>query len=63
MKVIELHENVDEIPPLLPSVDSCILELLLPALDRSDPFTYVPTELASNKVTGSLLYLGYKIPW
>ena len=52
MEVIKLHEGLDNIAPLLLSVQWCILRLLLTV---SDPFMYVQKRLDSNKLTGSLV--------
>ena len=52
MEVIKLHEGLDDIAPLLLSVQWCILRLLLTV---SDPFMYVQKRLDSNKLTGSLV--------
>ena len=47
-----MHEGLDDIAPLLLSVQWCILRLLLTV---SDPFMYVQKRLDSNKLTGSLI--------
>jgi len=52
MEVIKLHEGLDDIAPLLLSVQWCILRLLLTV---SDPFMYVQKRLDSNTLTGSLV--------
>lgn len=52
METIKLHDRLDDIAPLLSSVEGCILRLLLTV---EDPLKYVQKKLESNKMTGSLV--------
>ena len=51
-RAVELHESLDNVAPLLGSVDWNVLELLEPVLA---PFMYVQKKLESNNVTGTLV--------
>ena len=51
-RAVELHESLDDVAPLLGSVDWNVLELLEPVLA---PFMYVQKKLESNNVTGTLV--------
>ena len=51
-RAVELHESLNNVAPLLGSVDWNVLELLEPVLA---PFMYVQKKLESNNVTGTLI--------
>ena len=54
---IKFHYMLDDIAPLLSSVEWCVARLLLTALE---PFMWVHKELAFNKVIG---YLTVPLTW